>query len=167
MAEYTSNTNGEHFEAAAQNRHLPLYPYFLKDLSNYYGKTFENCHLLELGCGPGFMLELFSNTQALSVTGVDISNDMLERASKRNGRAKLVQADVKQLPFPDNYFNIIFSRGSVFFWNPLEEAFKEIYRVAAPNAFILIGGGYGISTPDEVVAKVSDIVGGEYEKKNN
>lgn len=157
LAEYNSTTNGEHFEAAAINRHLPLYPFFLQDLLNAYGKSLKHCHLLELGCGPGFMLELFSKSEALSVTGVDISNDMLERAAKRCGRAKLVQADVKHMPFPDNFFNIVFSRGSVFFWNPIESAFKEIRRVAAQGALIFIGGGYGISTPEEIVSQVRQI----------
>ena len=154
MVEYNSQTNGEQFEAAALNRHLPLYPYFLEDLHNAYGKSFDNADILEVGSGPGFMLELFSRTEANRITGADISCDMLERAAKRCGRASLVQASVTELPFSDNSFDIIFSRGSVFFWEPLEVAFKELYRVSKNNSLVFVGGGYGLSTPDEVVAKV-------------
>ena len=121
---YNKNTSGEHFETAAKNSLLSLYKYFLIDLTNTIKKPVKGLKILEIGCGPGFMLEQFESAGAEEIVGVDISQDMLQRAAKRSEKSLKVQADVADLPFEPNIFDIVFSRGSIFFWHDLDKAFN-------------------------------------------
>ncbi len=85
----------------------------------------------------------------LDIYAMDISREMLEIASKSiekellEKRIKPIQGDVNQMPFPNGFANFIFSRGSMFFWKDLANAFKEIYRVLKPGGAGYIGGGFG------------------------
>lgn len=150
---YHKSTSGEHFEAMALNRLLPLYPFLVKDLEAFAGQL-QGRAVLELGCGPGFMLEQLLLKEPGTLVGVDISQDMLARAKNRATGASLVNAEVANLPFKSGEFEVVFSRGSVFFWKNLEGAFKEIQRVTRVGASIMIGGGYGLSTPQELILEM-------------
>lgn len=137
----------------ALNRLLPLYPFLVKDLEGFAG-TLCGKAILELGCGPGFMLEQLLKSEPKRLVGVDISSDMLARAKTRAPGATFINADVAALPLEAVTFDVVFSRGSVFFWQDLQGAFKEIRRVTRVGAHILIGGGYGLSTPDALIAEM-------------
>ncbi len=150
---YNKYTSGEHFEAMAKKRLLPLYPYFVKDLENVAG-SLEGKAILEIGCGPGFMLEQLSKARPKLLVGVDISQDMLNRAKTRCGSATLIRGDVSNLPLDNFTFDVVFSRGSVFFWKNLPLAFSELQRVTKANGCGLIGGGYGLSTPRDLIDKI-------------
>jgi len=153
---YNKNTSGEHFETAAKNSLLSLYKYFLIDLTNTINKPLKGLKVLEVGCGPGFMLEQFECAGAEEIVGVDISQDMLQRAAKRSEKSLKVQADVADLPFEPNIFDIVFSPGSIFFWHDLDKAFKSIRQVTKNGGTIFIGGGYGLSTPEEIIKKIRE-----------
>jgi ubiquinone/menaquinone biosynthesis C-methylase UbiE len=57
------------------------------------------------------------------------------------------------MPFPDNFADLIVSRGSVFFWEDKVGAFEEIYRVLKPNGRTYIGGGFGTAELREKVMR--------------
>ena len=48
--------------------------------------------------------------------------------------------------------------GKIFAYNNLKinNWIKECYRVLKNDGFILIGGGYGISTPDEIIKEINE-----------
>jgi len=112
---YNKNTSGEHFETAAKNSLLSLYKYFLIDLTNTIKKPVKGLKILEIGCGPGFMFEQFESAGAEEIVGVDISQDMLQRAAKRSEKSLKVQADVADLPFEPNIFDIVSVEAQYFF----------------------------------------------------
>ena len=73
-------------------------------LSSMYIKS---GHILEIGCGTGQILSQIKS-KGFKV-GVDYSNDRLKSSPFKN-KIVFVQADVKSLPFTDNYFsNIVMS----------------------------------------------------------
>jgi phosphatidylethanolamine/phosphatidyl-N-methylethanolamine N-methyltransferase len=68
--------------------------------------------ILEVGVGTGISLPLYP--RRCSVTAIDLSEGMLERARTRvrqyNLRnVRLIQMDATRLKFPDNYFDIVFA----------------------------------------------------------
>lgn len=67
--------------------------------------------VLEIGVGTGRNLELYPSGGEIEVTGVDISQRMIERARRRArklGRAAEVRrADAQALPFPDASFDTV------------------------------------------------------------
>jgi SAM-dependent methyltransferase len=93
--------------------------------------------LVDVGCGTG------SHAAALAelgwtVTGVDVSEDMLRRAREKGVEA--VQADAKALPFEDAFFD---AAVSVFTHTDVDDfsaVVREVARVLRPGApFVYIG----------------------------
>ena len=69
-------------------------------------------HILEVGVGTGMSLPLYP--RGCSVTAVDLSDSMLERAHARTaryniGHVRLIQMDATHLDFPDNSFDIVYA----------------------------------------------------------
>jgi len=104
---------------------------------------------LDIGTGTGLLpIELAKRTK-LVVYALDISEEMCKIAcrnvllSKFSGRMIVVKGDVHSLPFRDDFFDLVVSRGSFLFWRNQIKAFKEIYRVLKPGGITFIGGGFG------------------------
>lgn len=150
------NEDARHFEMHALASLQPLYRWFVKDIEQATGQTVVDQNILDIGCGPGFMLEALIQAGAASVTGADLSFSMLTvAASSGRGRgANLFQADVTNLPLVPGKFDVVFSRGSVFFWPDLASALRGIASTLRPGGTAVIGGGYGLSTPQELVDDV-------------
>ncbi len=104
---------------------------------------------LDIGSGPASLAIAMAKITDLNVLALDISPEMAETAITNIAEAHLshcilpVIADVHTMPFPDGTFDIIISRGSVFFWEDRPKAFREIYRVLKPGGAAFIGGGMG------------------------
>lgn len=152
------NETGEHFEAHAERLLQPVYPWLLKDLKDFYARSLVGRRILEIGCGPGFMNPLFAEAGLGEIFGVDLSMPMLQKARSRSDFSKTfqIQANASALPFIDEKFDLVFSRGSIFFWQNLSECFKEIFRILKPGGMALVGGGYGLSTPVEIIEPIKD-----------
>lgn len=97
--------------------------YFL-DLVDYTGKT-----VLDFGTGPGNMVSLIID-KALHVTGIDISQEMINIAKKKitANNALFRKMDGSKLDFPDNHFDIVISRGAFESGN-LDCYVSQIHRV--------------------------------------
>jgi len=92
--------------------------------------------ILELGCGAGYAIKrILENDSVKYIIGLDLSETVLKSARLRNrheinkGRARLVQGNVKQLPFENQQFTRLFSIQSIYFWDHIDETLSEIYRV--------------------------------------
>lgn len=66
--------------------------------------------ILDLGCGNGRIAELFKDKN-VEYIGVDNSEKLIDLAKKtyESNKVKFVVADGLNLPFPDNYFDKVFS----------------------------------------------------------
>ncbi|MGE5619108.1 MAG: class I SAM-dependent methyltransferase [Sphingomonadaceae bacterium] len=91
---------------------------------------------LDVGCGPGLLdVRLAHLAPELYVTGVDLNPDMVERARANAaaagvlGRVQFQVADVVDLPFPDERFDLVFSTFSLHHWADARRGLAEIYRV--------------------------------------
>lgn len=102
---------------------------FKKILTNL-NKSNSIC-ILDLGCGGGRE----GLTRFGEVTGIDISFSSLQQAQKVYG--SVVHANIGKMPFPDEYFDIVFST-DVMGHVPLEEkdrVLSEIFRVTRKEGF--------------------------------
>jgi SAM-dependent methyltransferase len=94
--------------------------------------------ILDVGCGKGFMLYDFKRLHpSLEVRGVDISRYAIENAMDEM-KPFVSVGDAKQLPFPDDSFDLVISINTVHNL-PLEEcktALREIERVARGRSFV-------------------------------
>jgi ubiquinone/menaquinone biosynthesis C-methylase UbiE len=100
---------------------------------------------LEIGPGPGYLgLEWLKATQGTTLTGVDISADMVALAEKNareyglSERSEYVHTSAERIPFADGTFDAVFSNGSLHEWaNPIK-TFNEIGRVLKPGGRVFI-----------------------------
>ena len=122
-------------------RHRSIFKTELEELASKWQKG----KLINLGCGHGPDFLPFKDTFELH--GVDFSIEMLKLATKYAGKYKfkvnLSQADIRQLPYPDNTFDCAISAATYHHVSGEEErleAFIELKRVLKPGgeAFITV-----------------------------
>ena len=97
--------------------------------------------VLDVGTGPGVLLvELARRRPDLTVTGVDLSADMVAAATRnlRESGATAKVASVTDLPFPDGSFDLIVSSLSLHHWDEPAAAVPELSRVLRPGGRLLI-----------------------------
>lgn len=100
----------------------------------------EGDSVLDLGCGNGRLLELFRGKN-VDYVGVDNSEKLIEIAKKKNPGIFFQVADALNLPFPDNFFDKVFSI-AVLHHIPSDDFrnqfIKEARRVLRPGGFLIL-----------------------------
>lgn len=101
--------------------------------------------LADVGCGPGYLIANVARAfPHLSIIGVDISAEMLQKAIKNLSplglaeKVTLRQGDIHELPFEDNYLDFVVSTLSLHHWSQPKAAIDETYRVLKPGGQLLI-----------------------------
>jgi len=112
---------------------------------------------LDYGCGAGRSSRLLKRL-GFEVSGVDISDAMLETARELDPAGDYRKIEPARLPFPDATFDLAFS-SLVFFEIPtvagMTEAAAEIRRVLKPGgAFILLIGAEELYAHEWLTVKV-------------
>jgi phosphatidylethanolamine/phosphatidyl-N-methylethanolamine N-methyltransferase len=104
-------------------------------------KAPQNSNILEIGIGTGLSLPLYRND--LNITGIDISEKMLEKAeevaAKKNlgNRVQLKVMDAADLKFEDSSFDFIVAMYVASVVPDVNQFLEELTRVAKPNAHII------------------------------
>ncbi|GAB59106.1 malonyl-ACP O-methyltransferase BioC [Rheinheimera nanhaiensis] len=94
-------------------------------------------HLLDLGCGPGWLHPRFSE-YCHAFTAVDFSAGMLAQAAKAGLAQQYLQADAQQLPLADNSVDTVFSSLMLQWCSKPAAVFAEISRVLKPGGTAVI-----------------------------
>jgi len=142
----------------AQTIFAPIYPVIARQALDITGINQGLC--LDIGSGPAMLaIAVARKAPDMDVVAVDFSDDSLAiateniKAAHLEDRISARKDDVHHLPFADGHVNLIVSRGSMFFWKDLPEAFQEMYRVLSPGGAAYIGGGFGsLELREQVVA---------------
>ena len=105
---------------------------------NFYNKRRKKIKILELGCGPGANIWYLSR-EGFDVYGIDGSNIAIKKAKKRlkkeNLKATLILGDVINIPFKDNFFDLVFDIECLYSNSYLEtkKILREVHRVLSPD----------------------------------
>ncbi len=118
---------------------------------------------LDIGCGPGLMLIDFVK-KGYKAVGIDISRKMLDKAreiclSFGMGKPPLIVADIENLPFANDAFNIVVCAGVIEYLNGDNKALAEISRVLKKNgvAFVTVTNALTPLGFLETIFKISSI----------
>lgn len=84
--------------------------------------------LLDVGCGSGYALCLAADT-GCTVTGLDITPELLAIAAERAPQATLVQGGMDALPFDDETFDVVVGFNAFPFADDPAHAVSEAARV--------------------------------------
>jgi ubiquinone/menaquinone biosynthesis C-methylase UbiE len=95
-------------------------------------------NMLELGCGTGHWTRLFLE-RGYEVTGIDVSEAMLDIAKSKNLNATFLSGDSTALDFSDNTFYIVSSITMLEFIENQQKVIDEIYRVLKPGGTVILG----------------------------
>ncbi|PMD41362.1 hypothetical protein L207DRAFT_632775 [Hyaloscypha variabilis F] len=100
--------------------------------------------VLDVGCGVGGPAREIARFEDIHITGVNINDYQIQRASLAAERAGMsdqlnfVKGDFMQLPFPDNSFDAVYAIEATVHAPSLEGVYSEIFRVLKP------GGIFGV-----------------------
>ncbi len=105
----------------------------------------QNDCLLEVGFGSGIDIRRVSEIAVDGfVAGVDHSPVMVEQASRRNraaiekGLVELQLGCASKLPYPDEFFNKVFSINVAQFWTDPVAVMLEMRRVVRPGGLVAV-----------------------------
>ncbi len=87
--------------------------------------------ILEVGCGEGELAERVLQESEATVVAVDQSERMVELTRARGVDARV--ADVQELPFPDESFDVVLAGWMLYHVADVERGIAEIARVLAPR----------------------------------
>jgi ubiquinone/menaquinone biosynthesis C-methylase UbiE len=103
--------------------------------------------VLEIGPGPGYLgLEWLKRTLGSRLFWLEISEDMKRLAEEnaetyglKEGILMTIGDATKKIPFDDDYFDGVFTDGSMHEWSDPLTVFNEIERVLKPNGSFFVG----------------------------
>ncbi len=134
------------FDAVAQGYDHPslaFFPQTAKSMMEFLGLP-QNHHLLDVCTGTGVVaLEAARLLNDGKVTGIDLSNGMLEQAkNKANDQGlsntEFMQMDLDNLEFSRNSFDVACSSFGLFFMEDMTRALNNISAVVKPGGKIAI-----------------------------
>ena len=110
-----------------------------------YLKDKEYHHLLDVGCGTGYLLDMLSKAHEAEYVGLDLSPEMVKMANGKNIKnAKFVEGRSDEIPFENNTFDIVTCSQSFHHYPETDKPMQEALRVLKPGGlYILSDTGCG------------------------
>ncbi len=103
------------------------------------GGSIPGTKVLEVGCGPGFGIDLlYSKFNVSSVDAFDVDPKMVFRVRQRqnwkNRRLRLWVGNVRHIPVADSRYDAVFNFGAIHHVVDWRASLGEIHRVLKPGA---------------------------------
>lgn len=106
-------------------------------------------NVLDVACGTGDMAVSLVE-RGCTVTGIDLSEEMLAIARQKAPMVTFMIADAEHLPFPDASFDAVTCAFGVRNFVHLEQGLNEMLRVLKPGGQLVI---LELATPDSPLVK--------------
>ena len=109
----------------------------------------DGFNVLEAGCGSGLVSLELTLIRDIKCVLLDIRGDMIQKA-KRNfekyddKNVDFIRADVQNLPFIDESFDLVFNEGVIEHLDNIEGGVKEMARVSRKYCFIFHPNYYNL-----------------------
>jgi ubiquinone/menaquinone biosynthesis C-methylase UbiE len=124
---------------------LPLYKRLTHKRSvkfaEYLSKLIpEGSSVLDFGCGNMYTAaELLKLSPSLKITGIDpVSDQNLNKSILQKGKLEFVQLTTREIPFPDNSFDIVVALATMHHTDNPEYYLSELKRVVKPTGSIIL-----------------------------
>lgn len=89
---------------------------------------------LEIGCNIGIQLNMLQKHKHKlgQLYGIELSPEAVEKAKENTKNCNIIQASAFNIPFKDNYFDLVYTSGVLIHISPKDvpRALKEIHRVS-------------------------------------
>lgn len=160
--------SAERVSEVARTTFAPVYPALAKQIVEDTGIKEGVC--VELGCGSGSLGLALAKITNLRIYAIDINPYAVAIAQKNaveeglSHRFYPMVGDATNLPFKDNFADLVVSRGMIPLIEDKVAVFREAYRVLKPGGVAYIGGGFSRMLDEEAVKKIVAKVWGSWEK---
>jgi ubiquinone/menaquinone biosynthesis C-methylase UbiE len=99
----------------------------------------SGCDVVDIGCGTGRWLTKLAEIRVRSLTGIDLSEEMLERAAtKVNSAAQLIRADCLNTTLAESSSDWMLASFLLSYVGDIKGFAREIARIARPGAVVLV-----------------------------
>lgn len=133
------------FNGAAKN--YDVYALLQKTVADRILESFDHIKIkpsliLDLGSGTGYgSRQLKQQFKKAQIYQIDLSTQMLKRSREQSSRFfsknHFLCADAKQIPLPDNSFDLVFSSLMLQWCNDPDVVFAEVHRILKPEGIFL------------------------------
>lgn len=113
------------------------------ELEQFASMLPKNAKILDAGCGSGVPVSKFLSDKGFEVTGVDISERMINLAKESVPKATFIKKDITRMKFPKDSFG-----GLVAFYSiihiPREKhanLYKKFHEILKPESVMLVSLG--------------------------
>lgn len=129
-ADFWNQSSEEMWETGSRKS---IVPFMLKHIP-------EGSYIADLGCGDGYGSHKLSKA-GYRVVGVDLSNEMIEKAKRRgeNERLTFLQGDLTRLPFSDETFSGLMAINSIEWTEQPLQALNEMKRILKTGHLLCVG----------------------------
>jgi len=102
---------------------------FLNDLN-------RNLRIMEAGTNVGAQIQLVQKMGFQNLYGIELQTYAIEKAKKLTRNINLIEGNVLDIPFKDNFFDLVYTSGVLIHISPdnILQAIQEIYRCS--NCYI-------------------------------
>ncbi len=99
---------------------------------DFIGFLDRKSRILEVGCNIGIQLVNLQEMGFENLYGIELQPHAVELARQRTKGINIIQGTAYDIPFKDNFFDMVFSNRVLIHMNPehIHEALKEIYRTS-------------------------------------
>jgi len=129
--------------------------------------------ILEAGCGTGrFCYSLAKDSPNSHISGLDISLNSLKIANRLKERLQVsnvsfVRGNLFQMPFPDNYFDVVFNEGVIEHFSlegypTYKDALHEMVRITKKGGKVLVAVPNWYCFPHTIYKWVLTRIGKKY-----
>jgi len=145
---------------ASQGTLAPVYAPLAEQIVTDFHLADKEGTGIDVGSGPGTLIIELAKRTPMHWINADINPHVFPhfaRLADAHGlghRVSMVRADAQNLPFRDDYADVIVSRGSYHFWQNRKQGFREIYRVLKPGAVAYVGRGFSRDLPLEIARRI-------------
>lgn len=115
----------------------------LKYILKYLPKN-KNINILDAGCGEGRYIRKLNELGYNNIFAVDLFDNIPD------ANIKYVQASIEHLPFPDKFFDFLYSHSVIYYLDDPSKSFGEFQRVLRKDAiaFLTAHTKYSLFTLD-------------------
>ena len=112
------------------------------DRINSVASTSSNVRILDLGCGPGIIVEALA-TAAKEIVAFDLTPAMIHLTRQRCQEAKLtnvlfIVGQAENIPLEDSTFDVVVTHFTFHHFSDPKPVISEIVRILRPNGRVII-----------------------------
>ena len=112
-------------------------PYLAQRMYSLLKVENKNARYLDVGCGTGNYTHGL-NQMGMHFTGLEPSDEMLEKARIKNSAIEWVKGSAEDIPLRDHSFDGVLISLSIHHWKDIDVGFSEVARVLKPGGKLVL-----------------------------